>query len=186
MIEWFRLCARVRIHVLATVLMLAFAASFYIPPSLIAAQSPPPPPPPAGGGWITSNIAASPPGGSPPLSACQDLPDASICSGVLLTAVGPAVSDTADPFSFALRPLTGDVSVVVHVASVQSSDGAAQAGVMIRESLTAGSPHAFLTVSPADGVAFQKRLLTGAPTATSSGGAASRLCGSSWNATPQT
>jgi hypothetical protein len=36
-----------------------------------------------------------------------------------------------------------------------------KAGVMVRESLTAGSPHAFMLMSAAKGAAFQRRQSTG-------------------------
>jgi regulation of enolase protein 1 (concanavalin A-like superfamily) len=47
------------------------------------------------------------------------------------------------------------------VTSVQNVNAWTKAGVMIRQTLTAGSIHASLFVSPANGVAFQSRAATG-------------------------
>ena len=48
-----------------------------------------------------------------------------------------------DSFHFVYQPFTGDGSIVARVLSVQGSS-AAQAGVMIRETLASGANHAFL------------------------------------------
>jgi regulation of enolase protein 1 (concanavalin A-like superfamily) len=61
--------------------------------------------------------------------------------------------------------MTGDATVVARVGSVEYTDEWAKAGVMIRESLAAGSRHAFALVTPGGGVAFQRRTATGGATA---------------------
>ncbi|HQK38068.1 MAG TPA: Ig-like domain-containing protein, partial [Bacteroidales bacterium] len=57
------------------------------------------------------------------------------------------------------------------VASQTNTDGWAKAGVMIRESLTAGSRHAFTCVTPSNGLAFQRRTSTDGISDHTSGGA---------------
>jgi regulation of enolase protein 1 (concanavalin A-like superfamily) len=58
---------------------------------------------------------------------------------------------------FVYRQLTGDGAIVARVASVQYADAWSKGGVMMRESLAAGSRHAFAVVSAANGIAFQRR-----------------------------
>ena len=59
-----------------------------------------------------------------------------------LTASGADIWGTADQFHFAYKTLTGAGSIVARVQSVQNTNGWAKAGVMIRETLDAGSKHA--------------------------------------------
>jgi hypothetical protein len=68
----------------------------------------------------------------------------------------------ADEFHFAYKMLTGAGSIVAKVNSVENTNAWAKAGVMIRETLDPDSAHAFACVTPANGVAFQYRLGTGA------------------------
>jgi regulation of enolase protein 1 (concanavalin A-like superfamily) len=56
-------------------------------------------------------------------------------SGTMITS--------ADSFHFVYQPLTGDATIVVRVLSVQGSS-AAQAGIMIRETLSSGANHVYL------------------------------------------
>lgn len=50
---------------------------------------------------------------------------------------------SADGFHFVYQPLTGDGTIVARVVSVEGSS-AAQVGVMIRETLSAGANHVYL------------------------------------------
>jgi regulation of enolase protein 1 (concanavalin A-like superfamily) len=86
---------------------------------------------------------------------------------------GADVWGTADAFHLVYQPMTGDGSVIARVASVQNVDQWTKAGVMIRETLTAGSAHAFMIVTPGGvkGLAFQRRTsANGLSTHTSGGG----------------
>jgi hypothetical protein len=67
----------------------------------------------------------------------------------------------ADEFHFAYKMLTGAGSIIAKVNSVDNTNGWAKAGVMIRESLSPDSAHAFACVTPANGVASQYRPSTG-------------------------
>ena len=65
--------------------------------------------------------------------------------------------------------LAGDGTIVARVASEQNVSTWVKAGVMIRETLSAGSAHAFMLVSPAKGTAFQRRTATGGASVSTSG-----------------
>jgi hypothetical protein len=67
----------------------------------------------------------------------------------------------ADEFHFAYKMLTGAGSITAKVESVDNTNGWAKAGVMIRESLSPDSAHAFACVTPGNGVASQYRPTTG-------------------------
>jgi len=66
-----------------------------------------------------------------------------------------------DEFHFAYKTLTGAGSIVARVQSVENTNAWAKAGVMIRETLDADSVHAMMAVTPASGVSFQRRNVTG-------------------------
>ena len=83
---------------------------------------------------------------------------------------GADIWGTADQFSFVYRQMTGDVTIVTRVASLENTHYWAKGGVMIRESLSAGSKHAFALVSPARDLALQWRSATGGTTANTAGG----------------
>ncbi|MCX5639025.1 MAG: lamin tail domain-containing protein [Planctomycetota bacterium] len=66
----------------------------------------------------------------------------------------------SDAFHFMYLPMSGDGDIVARVISVQNTDSWAKAGVMIRETLNAGSAHAMMIVTPGNGVSFQYRSAT--------------------------
>jgi hypothetical protein len=66
-----------------------------------------------------------------------------------------------DEFHFAYKTLSGAGSIVARVVSVENTNDWAKAGVMIRETLDADSAHAMMVVTPAQGVSFQRRNVTG-------------------------
>src|SRR5439155_8516285 len=87
---------------------------------------------------------------------------ASYASGTFSVAgSGVDIWNTADGFHYAYQPFSGDGQIVARVASLQNSDAWAKAGVMIRETLGAGSTHALLAITVGYGSAFQRRLTTG-------------------------
>ena len=100
--------------------------------------------------WLATNVGSPAVGGS-----------ATYASGTFtIKGAGADISGTADQFHFAYRTLNGNGEIVARIASLQDATRA-KAGVMIRETLTAGSRYAFAGVTPG-GVAFQRRLATGA------------------------
>ena len=77
-----------------------------------------------------------------------------------LKASGSDIWNTADAFHYAHEPLVGDGQIIARVASVTNTDAWTKAGVMIRESLAAGSRHAMMGITPGNGTTFPYRLQT--------------------------
>jgi PA14 domain len=80
--------------------------------------------------------------------------------GWQVKGAGADIWGGADAFQFVSLPWDGDVQVVARVLSVEKTDPWAKAGVMIRENLTATSPHAFIAWTPEQGAAFIRRVAT--------------------------
>lgn len=91
-------------------------------------------------------------------------------TGGQVAGAGEDIWDAADAFRFAWIPMRGDGEIVARVASVESIKAWTKAGVMIRASLSPGSPHAFMLVSAGKGFAFQRRAEQGGWSAHTAGG----------------
>jgi regulation of enolase protein 1 (concanavalin A-like superfamily) len=77
---------------------------------------------------------------------------------------GTDIWNAADDFRFVYKRLTGDGSIVVKVDSLVNTNVWAKAGVMIRQSLEAGSPMAYMIQSAASGASFGwRQLAAGTP-----------------------
>lgn len=87
-----------------------------------------------------------------------------------LNGSGADIWGKADAFHFVHRTLSGDGEIVARVSSVQNTNVWAKSGVMIRESLTAGSRHALMAITPGRGARFQYRNLSGGTSAEIYGG----------------
>ena len=90
-----------------------------------------------------------------------------------VTGSGADVWGTADEFHYVYQSLTGDGTIVARVATLQNVDQWTKAGVMLRESLTPGSAHAFMFATPAGstkGLAFQRRTATSGLSTHTAGG----------------
>ena len=74
---------------------------------------------------------------------------------------GAGTGGTADEFHFVYETVSGDCEIVAKVASMVPWSPGTQAGVMIRESLAAGSAHASMLVTRSNGGAFESRTTTG-------------------------
>jgi hypothetical protein len=72
-------------------------------------------------------------------------------------ASGTDIWDTQDAFHFLYQPWNGDGEFVARVDQLEPTDGWAKAGIMLRQSLTPGSPHAMMVITPQNGAAFQWR-----------------------------
>jgi regulation of enolase protein 1 (concanavalin A-like superfamily) len=110
--------------------------------------------------WATADV------GSPALAGT-----ASESAGTFtIEGGGIDVGGTADQFRFVYQQITGDVDVRARVAAVEFTCEWAKGGVMIRETLAAGSRHASMFATAASGPAFVQRASTnGASTLTSGG-----------------
>jgi regulation of enolase protein 1 (concanavalin A-like superfamily) len=103
--------------------------------------------------------------GSPPLPGA-----AAYSNGTYrIHAAGADIWGTADQFNYVYQPITGDVDVSVRINSITFADKWSKAGVMIRESLAAGSAQASAFVSAGRGYAFQRRLVTGGTSVSTAG-----------------
>ena len=88
-----------------------------------------------------------------------------------ISAGGADIGGTSDQFHFVYQPVQGDIDVAARLASLDTSTtGSAKAGLMIRESLTAGSRHAFALIAGGQGYAFDRRIDPGGVTGHTSGG----------------
>ena len=83
---------------------------------------------------------------------------------------GADIWNGADEFHYVYRQITGDTMVTARVASLTNTDVWTKAGLMIRETLAAGSKHAAMFVSSGKGLAFQRRVATNGASTHSSGG----------------
>ncbi|TKJ39209.1 MAG: hypothetical protein CEE38_00185 [Planctomycetes bacterium B3_Pla] len=79
---------------------------------------------------------------------------------VTVVGRGADIWGTADEFQYAYTTLTGDGSMTVKVDSLASTDNWTKAGIMIRESLDAGSAFAAVYATGTNGVRFQARMMT--------------------------
>ena len=80
----------------------------------------------------------------------------------LISASGADIWGKADAFGFVHQDASGDVELTAKIESIENTNPWAKAGVMIRESLAAGSKHAMTVVTPAEGASFQRRTTTNA------------------------
>ena len=74
---------------------------------------------------------------------------------------GADIWGTADAFRFHYTPWSGDGTIIARVRSIENTHAWAKAGVMIRESLAAGSKHAMALVSAGKGISMQARTASG-------------------------
>lgn len=120
---------------------------------------PPPPPPPPAGDWQGTDIGAVGHAGS------HTLADGTFT----VRGSGADIWGTADGFHFVYRRWNGDGEIVARVASMTPTLDAnswIKAGVMFRETLAPGSPHAFALMTPRGlGGAFQFRAAAGGSSA---------------------
>ncbi|PYV39519.1 MAG: silent information regulator protein Sir2, partial [Acidobacteria bacterium] len=91
-------------------------------------------------------------------------------SSFTVNGSGTDIWNAADAFQFMYQPLIGDGQIVARVASQQNTDPWAKAGVMIRETLTAGSKNAMMAITPGNGLDFQFRSDAGISSTYSFGG----------------
>ncbi len=81
-----------------------------------------------------------------------------------MSAAGADIWGAGDEFRYAYKQLNGDGTIVARVNNVSWSNAWAKAGVMVRESLSPGSAHAFMLVTPDGRRAFQNRPFTNSGT----------------------
>jgi RHS repeat-associated protein len=85
--------------------------------------------------------------------------------GFTVQGGGQQIYGTSDGFNFAYQSMSGDGTILARLVSVQGASGYATAGVMIRETLNAGSTNAKTSDWPAySGIYFDLRSTTGGGT----------------------
>jgi hypothetical protein len=77
-----------------------------------------------------------------------------------MTGSGVDIWNDADEFHYAFKTLTGAGTIEAQVLSVGNTDPWAKAGVMIRETLDAGSKFAAVYITPGNGCRYQARIDT--------------------------
>jgi regulation of enolase protein 1 (concanavalin A-like superfamily) len=111
---------------------------------LVSAQSLPAP-------WVSADV------GAPTLAG-----SATHTGGVFtIDAAGVDIWGTSDQFHYVYQQISGDVDVIARVQSITAQHAWSKAGVMIRASLAANAPHAYVVASAAKGVSFQRRTAAG-------------------------
>jgi hypothetical protein len=77
-----------------------------------------------------------------------------------LTGSGAEIWGTADSFQFAYQPLSGDGSIVARLVSLKGGAATQSAGLMVRETLTAGSTNAYIALGQQSLIYFDERATT--------------------------
>jgi len=76
---------------------------------------------------------------------------------VYVNGTGNDIWNASDQFHFVYVPLSGNGTIIAHVATQGQTDLWAKAGVMFRNTLAAGSVFADMILTPGNGAAFQYR-----------------------------
>jgi regulation of enolase protein 1 (concanavalin A-like superfamily) len=104
----------------------------------------------AAASWVSQDIGAVGQSGS-----------ASNAAGTFtVRGAGDDIWGSADAFQFLSQPLSGDGAIVARVTAIQNTNPDAKAGIMIRETLAAGSRHVVLDVEPSGNIEFMTRSAT--------------------------
>ena len=74
---------------------------------------------------------------------------------IKMTGLGTDIAGTADQFHFAYKRLSGNGVITAKVLSITNTDSLAKAGVMMRESIDAGSKHFTTVASPSNRVSLR-------------------------------
>jgi regulation of enolase protein 1 (concanavalin A-like superfamily) len=102
-------------------------------------------------GWIDADVGKT---GAPGSATYSN-------GAFTVRGAGADVWGTADAFNYVYVPMSASGWIVARVATVSDQADWVKAGVMIRGSLDPGSAQAFMLVSHAKGVAFQRRTADG-------------------------
>jgi hypothetical protein len=78
-----------------------------------------------------------------------------------MTGSGADITGQSDEFHYAYKMLNGAGTIIARVESQENTSGWAKAGVMIRDTLEAGSAHAMSFVTPGDGAVTEYRPAAG-------------------------
>jgi regulation of enolase protein 1 (concanavalin A-like superfamily) len=113
------------------------------------AEATQPPADPLPSPWLHTDV------GTPALAG-----DATYATGTgtfITSASGDDIWGNADSFHYTYRTLSGDGEIIARVQSLTQTDTYTKAGLMIRDSLAAGSPNAMVTLMAGVGAQLQYR-----------------------------
>ena len=88
-------------------------------------------------------------------------------TGFRLTASGATIGGTSDSFQYAYVPVTGDTTIIAHVAGMMNTLGQDRAGVMMRETLDPTSKFAAILIEDDGNLRLTRRTTTGGTAGTS-------------------
>ena len=130
-------------------------------------------------GVPSPEVSATLPGALPPQFTSADVGgpspagSATFCGGQFtISGGGGDIWNTSDQFQFVYVyvPISTNCDIRARVVSVQGTSGNAKAGIMIRETLAAGSRHAMADVQSSSGIEFIWRSSTGGSSSSSGAG----------------
>jgi len=81
---------------------------------------------------------------------------------------GSGIASTSDQFHYVYVPFTGNLTIKAQVVTQGDTNGAAEAGVMLRNSLAANSACVMMALTPTGGATFQSRSAAGSTMTTNS------------------
>ena len=91
-------------------------------------------------------------------------------SSFTVSGAGDDVWGTSDEFHYVYRSLSGDGTISAEVAAISGAEDWTKVGVMMRGSTSSNAAQAFMLVSKAKGMAFQRRTASGASSSSTIGG----------------
>src|SRR5207253_2083524 len=94
---------------------------------------------------------------------------------VTLTGSGSDIWNQADEFRYRYQTWSGKFVFTARVTGLTNTNQWAKAGLMIRDSLTAGSFHSFMCISAEHGTSFQTRNTAGADSVATTGSLSSTV-----------
>lgn len=110
-------------------------------------------------------------GGLPPGWTDQDIGSVTLAGSAshgngtfTVNGSGASITGTADQFNYAYQDAGTSYTITARVVSMTDTNSGAQAGVMIRETLAAGSTMANVNVTPSNGVTWVYRTATNGST----------------------
>jgi regulation of enolase protein 1 (concanavalin A-like superfamily) len=111
----------------------------------VTGVAPPPPPGPLPSPWVDTDVGAPAIAGS-----------ASWSNGVFtVNGAGADIYGTNDQFNYAYEPVNGSGTIIAQVTSQTNTSSNAKAGVMFKQSTTAGSSYFLMAVAPGGRIKVQ-------------------------------
>jgi hypothetical protein len=140
-------------HVFTVIATDNLNATTATPPIGVTVSSSPPPAP-----WLDADVGLTALGSASFLG-----------STFTVRGSGRDISASDDEFHYTYQPVSGDVTIIARVASIQNTHTAARGGIMIRENLAVGSRHASMLLTPSSASVCHRRAATGGTTSVTAG-----------------